>query len=185
MEKVDLLSTIDLGSNFIDVLYLTNRDSVPHEIRKLFKHKKLSFRLLSIDRFSEVRRNLDSIGTVVIDTHQTDLSEKVVRIIESLEIKHIGVILMTEQPSEPIKSFSLSPIKNSFSLGKSTDSVSIEDLWARISVNLAFRNKESVGMAIKQATPPKQVNTISPPVAVSATVTPLPAVRCGRAQSNC
>ncbi|MBN1972240.1 MAG: serine/threonine-protein phosphatase [Sedimentisphaerales bacterium] len=159
MENVDLLSAIDLGISFTDVLYLTSRDRIPHEIRRLFKHKKLSYRILSIDRFYDVRGSLDSIGTVVIDTQGTDFSEKLVRIIESLEIQHIGVILLTEQPEEPVKSFLLSPIKNSFSLGRNSDSVSIDDLWARISVNLAFRKKSS-GMAVVPAVPPKQVHAI-------------------------
>ena len=132
---------------------------IPHEIKRLFKHKKLTHRLLSIDRFSEVRGCLDSIGTVVIDTQENDLTEKLVRIIESLEIKHIGVILLTEQPSKPVKSFLLSPIKNSFSLYRDSGSVSIDDLWARINVNLAFRKKNS-GIALKPAAPPKQVHTI-------------------------
>ena len=96
---------------------------------------------------------------MVIDTQENDLTEKLVRIIESLEIKHIGVILLTEKPSEPVKSFLLSPIKNSFSLGKNYDSVSIDDLWARINVNLAFRKKSS-GVAVKSIAPPKQVHTI-------------------------
>ena len=159
MEHVDLLSVIDLGSNFTDVLYLTNRERMPHEIRKLFKHKKLSYRFLSIDKFSEVRCNPDLIGTVVIDTKETDSSEKLVRIIESLEIKHIGVILLTEKPEEPVKNFLLSPLKNCFSFGKGLDSVSIDDLWARISVNLAFRKKNSRS-TIKTAIPPEQVHTI-------------------------
>ena len=92
MEKVDLLSAIDFGSSFTDVLYLTNRDRIPSEIRKLFKQKKISYRILSIDRFSEVRGHLDLIGTVVIDADRADFSDELVRVIESLELKHIGVI---------------------------------------------------------------------------------------------
>jgi sigma-B regulation protein RsbU (phosphoserine phosphatase) len=39
------------------------------------------------------------------------------------------------------------------------ESVSIDELWVRISVNLAYR-KKSAGMAVKPAVPPKQVQTI-------------------------
>lgn len=159
MEKVDLLSNIALGTSFTDILYLTDRGGIPHEVKRLFKHKNLSYRFLSLDRFPEVRGHLDLIGTVVIDTTQTELTDKLVRIIESLEIKHIGVILLTAKPSDPVKSFFLSPIKNSFSLSRTSNSVSIDDLWSRISVNLTFRKKDT-GSAIIQATPPKQVHTI-------------------------
>lgn len=158
MENVDLLSAIDLGSSYLDVLYLTNRDRIPHEIKKLFKHKKLSHRHLSIDKFSKIRGCLDSVGTVVIDAQDKDFSEKIIKIVESLEIMHIGVILLTEQPEEPVKSFFLSPIKNSFSLAKNSGAVSIDDLWARISVNLALR-KKSAGTTVKSVTPPT-VHTI-------------------------
>jgi len=59
----------------------------------------------------------------------------------------------------PVKSFSLAPSKSSFSLGASTEAVSIDELWVRISVNLAYRKKSS-GMAVKPALPPRQVQSI-------------------------
>ena len=159
MEKVDLLSTIDLGNTYTDVLYLTNRERIPYEVKKLFKHKKISYRILALDDFAEVRGFLGSIGTVVIDINKSDFSDKVVRIIESLEIRNISVILMTEKDEERIKSFSLSPNKNSFVMSKPSNSVPIDDLWARISVNLSTRKGNSE-MSIIPATPPKQVQTI-------------------------
>ncbi len=159
MDKVDLLSRIDLGNTFTDVLYFTNHERIPNEIKKLFKQKNISYRILSIDDFSEVRGSLDSVGTVVIDINKSDFSDKIVRIIESLEIRNIGVILITEQPDEPIKSFSLASIKNSLTLRRTSDSAFMEELGARISVNLSFR-KKSPCMSIIPATPPKQANNV-------------------------
>ena len=40
-----------------------------------------------------------------------------------------------------------------------TEAVSIEELWTRVSVNLAYR-KKSDGIAVKPAIPPKQIQTI-------------------------
>jgi sigma-B regulation protein RsbU (phosphoserine phosphatase) len=85
--------------------------------------------------------------------------QKLARIIESLEMENIGVVLLTERMEMPVKSFSLSPSKTSFSMGGSTEAVSTDDLWVRVSLNLAYR-KKSTGMAVKPALPPKQVQTI-------------------------
>ena len=161
MEKTDLLSTIELPKRFTDVLFLTNKKQMPTEIKRLLRQRKLSSRVLSVDKFPEIRNQLNTIGTVVIDTEDSDpmQQQKLARIIESLEMENIGVVLLTERMEMPVKSFSLSPSKTSFSLGGSTEAVSIDDLWVRVSLNLAYR-KKSTGMAVKPALPPKQVQTI-------------------------
>lgn len=161
MEKTELLSTIELPKRFTDVLFLTNKKQMPAEIKRLLRQKKLSFRVLPIDKFPEIRSQLNTIGTVVIDTEDSDSmqQQKLARIIESLEMENIGVVLLTERMEMPVKSFSLSPSKTSFSMGGSTEAVSTDDLWVRVSLNLAYR-KKSTGMAVKPALPPKQVQTI-------------------------
>jgi len=161
METEKLLTAIELEKNFIDVLYLTDQSQLPFEIKRLLKQRKLSYRLLPIEKFSEVRDRLDLIGTVIIDAKDLGASEqqKLARIIESLEMENIGVILLTDRVEVPVKSFSLSPTKSSFSMGGITEAVSIDELWVRVSVNLAYRKKSS-GMAVKPAIPPKQAHTI-------------------------
>jgi sigma-B regulation protein RsbU (phosphoserine phosphatase) len=161
METVKLLNSIQLQSGFTDVLYLTNQSQLPFEIKRLLKQRKLSYRILPIERFSGVRDRLDLIGTVIIDTKDLDASEqqKLARIIESLEMESIGVILLADRVEVPVKSFSLSPTKSSFSMGGTMEAVSIDELCAMVSVNLAYRKKSS-GMAVKPAIPPKQTQTI-------------------------
>jgi len=162
MEKAKLLSTIELPRSFTDVLYLTNRDQAPSEVKRLLKQRKLSFKKMPIDSFPQIRERLDLIGTVIIDAEDLDMSQqqKLARIIESLEMENVGVILLTSRMALPVKSFSLAPSGSSFSMGGTMESVSIDELWVRVSVNLAYR-KKSVGMAVKPALPPKQVQTIS------------------------
>jgi serine phosphatase RsbU (regulator of sigma subunit) len=161
MEKTELLSTLEVSKNFTDVLYLTNQKQIPFEVKRLLKQKKLSFTIRTIDTFFKIRDRLDLIGTVIIDTQDLDVSQQgyLSRIIESLEMNNIGVILLNERVPLPIKSFSLSPSKSSFSMGGSIDSVSIDELWVRISLNLAYRKKSSE-IAVKPAMPPKQVQRI-------------------------
>jgi len=161
MEKAELLTAIELPKSFTDVLYLTNLGQMPFEIKRLLKQRKLSFSIRPIDEFAKIRDRLDLIGTVIIDTEGLDTSQqqKLARIIELLEMENIGVILISARMETPVKSFSLAPAKSSFSMAGTMESVSIDELWVRISVNLAYRKKSS-GIAVKPAIPPRQVQRI-------------------------
>lgn len=159
MERPEPLHAIEVPSNFTDVLYLTNQTVIPSEIKRLLKVKKLSYRILPIEKFSEVRDRLDLIGTVIIDTKDSITSQQqLVRIIESLEMEHIDVILLTYRMRVPVKSFSLSPTNTSFSVGGTMETISVDELWTRISVNLTYR-KDSSSMTVKSAIPPRQAHT--------------------------
>jgi serine phosphatase RsbU (regulator of sigma subunit) len=148
------------GFGIIDVLYLTNQDHIPSEIKQLFKLKKLSYQVLPINNFSEVLNKLDLIGTVIIDTKDPIASQQQLsQIIELLEMNRIGVILLTDRKKEAVSSSPLFPSKTSFSASESIETVSIDQLWTRLSVNLAYRKANS-SIAIHTATQPRQVNTI-------------------------
>ncbi len=161
MEKKELLSALEVPKNFIDVLYLTNEKNVPFEVKRLLKQRKLSYSVRPLDTFFQIRDRLDLIGTVIIDTQDLDVSQQgyLSRIIEALEMNNVGVILLNERMQAPVKSFSLSPAKSSFSMNGTTESVSTDELWVRISLNLAYRKKGSE-FAVKPAMPPKQVQRI-------------------------
>lgn len=161
MVKSELLSAIELKKSFIDILYLTNHKQMPLEIKRLLKERNLTHRILRIDKFAEVRDKLGLVGTVIVDAQDSDTSQqqKLARIIETLEMENIGVILITDRVKVPVKSFSLSPTKSSFTMSGTTEAVSVDELWTRVSVNLAYR-KKSEGMAVKPAVPPKQIQTI-------------------------
>jgi uncharacterized protein YfkK (UPF0435 family) len=161
MVKTELLSAIELEKHFTDILYLTNEKQIPNEIKRLLKERNLSYKILRIDKFAEIRDKLNLVGTVIIDAKDSDAAEqqKLARIIETLEMENIGVILITDKVKVPLKSFSLAPSKSSFSMGGTTEAVSVDELWTRVSVNLAYR-KKSEGMAVKPAIPPKQIQTI-------------------------
>jgi len=67
---------------------------------------------------------------------------------------NIGAILLNNRVKLPVKSFFLAgPQVRSFSLATTMESVSIDELWVRISVNLAYRKKGSQ-IAVKPAVPP-------------------------------
>jgi len=131
---------------FTDVLYLSSTATVPPEIKRLFKRRHLSFLALCIDEFPLVLQRLTLIGTVIIDAKDLDMphQQKLARIIESLEMANVGAILINHRVKLPIRSFTLAgpPVK-SFSLASTMESVSLDQLWVRISINLAYRKKGS------------------------------------------
>jgi uncharacterized protein YfkK (UPF0435 family) len=161
MVKTELLGAIELQKNFTDVLYLSNEKQMPPEIKRLLKERNLSHKVLRIDKFAEIRDKLNLVGTVIVDAKDSDATEqqKLARIIETLEMENIGVILITDRVKVPLRSFSLAPVKSSFSMSGTTEAVSVDELWTRVSVNLAYR-KKSEGLAVKPAIPPKQIQTI-------------------------
>jgi len=162
MERAELLTAGEVLKSFTDVLYLTNQAQIPAEVKRLFKQKKLSCAVLPIDEYPRIRDRLGLIGTVIIDTKDTDTSgqQKLAGIIESLEMENISVILLTSRVELPIKSFSLSPTRTSFSMASTMESISIDELWVRISVNLAYRQQKSSAMTVKPAVPPRYVQRV-------------------------
>ncbi len=159
MTKGSLTTAVELPKGFTDVLFLTNQRHMPHEVKHLLKDKKLSFVVLPINKFSGISHQLDQIGTVIIDVQSLDVSQQqnVARIIESLETRNIGVILLTGREELPVRSFSLAgPQVKSFSLASTIESVSVDELWIKIGLNLAYR-KRSVGIVAKPAAPLKQL----------------------------
>ena len=153
-----MLTPVTSEKSFTDVLYLTHQSNIPSEIKRLFKKRRLSFRILPIDKFSRVRDSLDLVGTVIIDVKDSDTSQQqqLARIIECLEMDNIGMILLTNRQETPVKSFSLSPSKTSFSMVNSMESISVDELWVKISANLAYR-KKSTGITTKPLVPRKHV----------------------------
>ena len=158
MERTGLLNGTDVLKSFTDVLYFTKQDQIPPEVRRLFKEKKISYAVLPLDQYPHIRDRFDLIGTVVIDTKDLNATQqqKLAGIIESLETENIGIILLTNRLELPIKSFSLSPTKTSFSMAGTLESVSIDELWTRISINLACRQKNS-SITIRPSIPAKHL----------------------------
>ncbi|MHC4395474.1 MAG: PP2C family protein-serine/threonine phosphatase [Planctomycetota bacterium] len=127
MANAGLRTTVEITETFTDVLYLANQEQMPPEIIRLLKQKELTFAILPIDKFPQVCRRLDLIGTVVVDPEGLDNSrrQKLAEMIEYLETENIGTVLLgsSDQASEQ-------------------DSVvSMDDLWTKISINLECRKR--------------------------------------------
>ena len=156
MLETPVKSSVKVPERFTDVLYLGSHKQMVPEIKKLLRQKRLSFLAVQMDEFPQILPYLDLIGTVIIDMigFDTFQQQKLAHIIESIELKNIGAILLNNRVSQPIKSFSVASVK-SFSMVEVMELVSVDDLWVRISVNLAYR-KRSTGIVVKPAVPPKQ-----------------------------
>ncbi len=151
MGKTRVGSDIDAPGKFTDVVYLSDKQELPVEVRRLFRQKKLSFRFLPMDGYRTVHLRPDLVGTVVIDAEGIDAShdQRLGRILESLERDNLGIILLTQRIRRPVRSFSLMPSDSSFFMTDKVTSVSLDALWARISVHLADRKNQNSGIAVK------------------------------------
>ena len=138
-------------TTFTDVVYLSDKTDMPAEIRRLFRHKKVSFRLLPLGRYDAIRIRPDLVGTVLVDAEGIDISQdlRLGRILESLERDNIGIVLVTQRIQRPVRSFSLVSSESSFSMPSTVESISLDDLWARIRINLTDREKQNSGIAIR------------------------------------
>lgn len=144
MPTTEQISNTKVSPNFIDVLYLTNNNQIPFEIKQLLRQKKLSFSILPLDKFSHILQQIKLIGTVVIDTKGISDSQqqKLPEITESFVTKNIGTIVLgSVNINLSLKNFIAGQLIKRFSLINIMESVSIEGLWATISVNLAYRRK--------------------------------------------
>lgn len=140
---------------FIDVVYLSDKPHIPAEIRRLFRHKKLTYQMLRLDQYNEMRARSNRIGTVLVDAEGGDLAQdqRLGRILQALERDNLGIVLLTQRVRKPVRSFSLVSSESSFSMANSLDMISMDDLWASISVNLAQRKHQNSGIATKPPGP--------------------------------
>jgi phosphoserine phosphatase RsbU/P len=159
MGKTETVSCTEALTEFIDVLYLSDKPAMPTEVRRMLRQKKLSSRLLPLEGYQAIHRRPDLVGTVVIDAEgiDTTLDQRLGRIFESLERDNLGIILLTQRVKRPVRSFSLVPSDSSFSMTNKHESISLDVLAARISVNLADRKKQNSGITFK---PPTSLSAI-------------------------
>ncbi len=155
MGKTRLASNTGGLTTFTDVVYMSDKTDLPAEIRKLFRHKKVSYCLLPLEEYDEVRNRPDLVGTVLVDAVGLDISQdrRLSRILEALERDNIGIILLTQRIRRPVRSFSLVSSESSFSMPSTVESISVDDLWARIRISLADRKHENVGITAKSPAP--------------------------------
>ena len=139
MKDAGLKLAVEVVESFTDVLYLANQEQMPSEITRLLKQKGISFIILPINEFPQVCNQLDLIGTVIIDPEAFDSSQqqKLAEMTEYLETENIDTVLLSNRTGTSEEGFSLS----------------MDDLWTRISINLECRKKNP-------SAPPKQATTI-------------------------
>lgn len=147
MDKTQAQESIEVSGSFTDVVFLSDKLDLPVEITRLFRQKKLTYRLLPLAAYHAIHSRPDLIGTVVIDAEGMNVSENPTlgRIMESLERDNIGTILLTQ----PVRSFSLVSSDHNPSNRESPDSIPVDDLWAQICVNLVYRKRHNAGIAVK------------------------------------
>jgi hypothetical protein len=168
MGKMQEESRIGELTEFTDVIFLSDKSSIPTEVKRLFRHRKLSFCRLPLEDYHLIHARPNLVGTVVIDAEGMDAGgdQTLARILETLERDNLGTILLTRKVKPMVRSFSLAPTESSFSVSANgVESVTLDALWARISVNLADRKSENIGITVK---PPVSPSPIEKTIAVAS-----------------
>ena len=157
MGKMHGQSRIELPDSFTDVVYLSDKTEIPAEVRGLFRDKKLTSCRLPLAGYGAIRSRPDLVGAVLIDAYGTTVSEnpEFGRILESLERDNIGTIVLTQRVEQPVGSSCPCSCDGTFSMVSQSESVSLDDLWAQISMSLAYRKRLYPGIAVK---PPAMAN---------------------------
>jgi sigma-B regulation protein RsbU (phosphoserine phosphatase) len=160
MGKMQEESRIEALTEFTDIAFLSDKQAIPTEVKRLFKRKKLSFCLLPVEGYHLIHAKPNLVGTVVIDVEGMDVAsdKTLARVLETLERNNLGTILLTQKVQRVVRSFSLAPTESSFSVSANgVESVTLDALWARISVNLADRKSQNVGIAVKPPISPSPI----------------------------
>ncbi|MBN1507340.1 MAG: serine/threonine-protein phosphatase [Sedimentisphaerales bacterium] len=151
MGKTQAQEGIEAPGSFTDVVFLSDKMDLPLAIRRLFRHKKLTYRLLPLIGYHTLHDRPDLVGTVVIDAEGMNVSEnpELGRIMECLERDNIGTILLTQPVGRPVRKLLHASSNHTQPSNTSHDPIALDDLWAQISMNLAYRRKPNAGIAVK------------------------------------
>ncbi len=158
MDRTQAQEGIEVSGSFTDVVFLSDKTDLPAEIRRLFREKKLTYRLLPLAGHQAIHSRPDLIGIVIIDAEGMNVSDnpELGRIIESLERDNLGTILLTQPVNQPSASGSLGSSDHNPSQSGSANCIPPDELWAQICINLTHRKRPNAGMAVKPST---QVNS--------------------------
>jgi hypothetical protein len=151
MGKTQPPEGIEVPGSFTDVVFLSDKMHMPPEIQRLLRQKRLTHRLLPLIGYHTVHDRPDLVGTVVIDAEGMSISEnpELGRIMECLERDNIGTILLTQPVGRVVRRPSLVSSNRTLPQGKSLDPIPLDDLWAQICINLAYRKRLNPGLAVK------------------------------------
>lgn len=121
-------------TKFTDVLFLTNQTQIPPHLVKLLVKKDLSWTKLAIEEFLESPRQLNIIGTVLVDTVEMDVRQKeqLTEVIADFGDENLAVIFLNNTIGLSISDFMLANI---------LESGSIDELSGIIAANISYRGK--------------------------------------------
>ncbi|MCK4998178.1 MAG: serine/threonine-protein phosphatase [Anaerohalosphaera sp.] len=134
MTELNLLADIGIETSVLDVVFVTNQQTMPSAIRSSLDDKDLVWNKVSIDEFSDMVSQADLIGTVVVDTSEMDRSKRqqFCLMIKKLQESNVAAILLNNEIEFPVEDFELvSCIR----------SASIDELLGRIESNVAYRKR--------------------------------------------
>lgn len=127
----------------LNVVFLADTGQIPGPLTAILENRSVPFWVLPIERFCEIEDKLEVIGTIIINAAIPDANQQLQlrRIIELLDAAGIATILLDKPAGFELDNYPLAAAANSDHL---------EELWGRISANLAYRAKATQHQSISK-----------------------------------
>lgn len=138
MQKSQLLDLSDLKTSYVDVLFVTNQESIPDSVSTRFSSEEIVWDKIGVEDFVNDGETWREFGTVILDTSEIQQShyEALWRTLKKLEQANIAVILLNDHINFPF---------DRFRLATALRTASVEEIVGRVEANLAYQRSLGIG----------------------------------------
>ncbi|MBE0535258.1 MAG: serine/threonine-protein phosphatase [Phycisphaerae bacterium] len=141
MQKSQLLDLSDLKVSYVDVLFVTNQESIPDSVSTRLSHEEIIWDKIDVAEFVCDGDMWRAFGTVILDTSEVNAGqhEDLWRTLKKLEQANIAVILLNDHINFPF---------NRFKLATTLRTASVEEIVGRVEANLTYQRSLGIGGTI-------------------------------------
>lgn len=145
--KIEASSCLDKKTTPVNVLFVGQRP-VSEYLNTLLEQNHYTWDSVNIDHLGSYIENRQIIGTIIVDNsliHDKDISEYQ-RLFETIDLKNIALILYNTPEELNLETISLASV---------TDSIDLNELWARIDSHVKIQKR------LHQKAPQEQQPTVN------------------------
>jgi len=138
MQKSQLLDLSDLKTSYVDVLFVTDQESIPDSVSTRLSGAEIVWDKIGVEDFVDDGETWRQFGTVILDTSEIAQMhwEDLWRTLKKLEQASIAVILLNDHIHFPFDRFKLATMLRT---------ASVEEIVGRVEANLAYQRSLGMG----------------------------------------
>jgi sigma-B regulation protein RsbU (phosphoserine phosphatase) len=138
MQKSLLLDLSDLKTSYVDVLFVTDQESIPDSVSTRLSGAEIVWDKIGVEDFVGDGETWRQFGTVILDTSEIAQvhCEDLWRTLKKLEQASIAVILLNDHIHFPFDRFKLATMLRT---------ASVEEIVGRVEANLAYQRSLGMG----------------------------------------